>query len=50
MEAAEKGFDTAILFQNNLFKVQIGAFSNRTNAERLAEKAKEAGFHTFISP
>ncbi|WP_303985473.1 N-acetylmuramoyl-L-alanine amidase [Niallia circulans] len=49
MEAAEKGFDTAILFRNNLFKVQIGAFSNRKNAERLADRAKEAGFHAFIS-
>jgi N-acetylmuramoyl-L-alanine amidase len=31
-----------------LYKVQIGAFSSRENAERLAAKAKAAGFNVFI--
>ncbi|MBB6445170.1 N-acetylmuramoyl-L-alanine amidase [Bacillus benzoevorans] len=31
-----------------LFSVQIGAFSEQSNAEKLAFQAKEKGFHTFI--
>lgn len=33
-----------------LFYVQIGAFGNRQNAERLETRAKQAGFNTFIKP
>jgi N-acetylmuramoyl-L-alanine amidase len=33
-----------------LYKVQIGAFSSRENADKLAKKAKAAGFNVFINP
>lgn len=33
---------------NTLYKVQIGAFSKRENAEALAEKARNAGFQVYI--
>lgn len=33
----------------NLYKVQIGAFRNRNNANNLLNKAKQAGFNAFIS-
>ncbi|AKO93243.1 N-acetylmuramoyl-L-alanine amidase [Priestia filamentosa] len=35
--------------QASLFKVQIGAFSSRENAERLASEAKTKGFSSFIA-
>jgi len=34
--------------QNTLYKVQIGAFSKRENAEALAERARNAGFQVYI--
>lgn len=33
---------------NSLYKVQIGAFANRENAERLAEYALKLGFNVYI--
>ncbi|WP_400242568.1 N-acetylmuramoyl-L-alanine amidase [Niallia sp. JL1B1071] len=48
-QASGKGFDTAVLFRNNLYIVQIGAFSSRNNAEQLAAKAEDAGFSTYLS-
>ncbi|YCA45922.1 N-acetylmuramoyl-L-alanine amidase [Bacillus sp. JZ8] len=35
--------------QASLFKVQIGAFSSRENAERLASEAETKGFSSFIA-
>ncbi|WP_407938542.1 SPOR domain-containing protein [Niallia nealsonii] len=32
----------------NLYKVQIGAFSKKSNADALASKAKSSGFDTII--
>ena len=34
--------------ENKLYRVQIGAFSSKTNAENYLEKAKKAGFDGFI--
>lgn len=34
--------------KNNLYKVQVGAFSNKSNAERMLERLKEAGFEGYI--
>ena len=31
-----------------LWKVQVGAYKNKANAEKMAEKLKEAGFPTYI--
>jgi N-acetylmuramoyl-L-alanine amidase CwlA len=40
--------DTVVSASDKLFKVQIGAFSSRENAQALAAKAKAAGFSVFI--
>ncbi len=34
---------------NGLFRVQIGAFQDKANAEKVIEKAKASGFQTYIS-
>ena len=34
---------------DNLYKIQVGAFSNKTNADAMAAKLKAAGFDTFIT-
>jgi len=34
--------------ENKIYRVQVGAFRERKNAERLAEKLKELGFDVFI--
>lgn len=34
---------------NTLYRVQIGAFGNRKNAEELAERARKAGFPVYIT-
>ena len=34
--------------ENGLFRVQIGAFKDRENAEKVLEKAKASGFQTYI--
>ena len=34
---------------DGLFRVQVGAFANRNNAEKMLERLKKAGFSGFIS-
>lgn len=34
--------------KSNLYKVQVGAFSNKANAERMLEKLKKAGFEGYV--
>ncbi|MCM3718655.1 N-acetylmuramoyl-L-alanine amidase [Fictibacillus phosphorivorans] len=41
-------FKDSAISPESLFKVQIGAFSSRENAQKLAEKAKAAGFTVYI--
>jgi N-acetylmuramoyl-L-alanine amidase len=33
---------------NSLFRVQIGAFRNKTNVDQLLERAREKGFQTYL--
>lgn len=33
---------------NRLYRVQVGAFSNKKNAEKLAEELKKKGYNNFI--
>ena len=47
-KAKEKGFQIYLAQEDTLFKVQIGAFSNRVNAEEMVKRAKEAGFDASI--
>lgn len=44
----QEEFKEVVLASEKLYKVQIGAFSSRKNAENLAFKAKEAGFSVYI--
>ncbi len=34
--------------QKGLYKVQVGAFANKSNADKLAAELKEKGYSTFI--
>ena len=43
------GFDTYMVKVDNLYKIQVGAFSKKTNADTMAEKLKAAGFDTYIT-
>ena len=47
-KAKAKGFQIYLAQEDTLFKVQIGAFSNRVNAEEMVKRAKEAGFDASI--
>ncbi len=49
-EIKDKGFDCIIKKVANLYKCQMGAFSNKANAEDLLQRAKQAGYRTaFIA-
>jgi N-acetylmuramoyl-L-alanine amidase len=41
-------FKDTVTAPRSLYKVQIGAFSSRDNAQKLAAKAKAAGFSVYI--
>jgi len=43
------GFDTYMVKVDNLYKIQVGAFSKKENAEAMAAKLKAAGFDTYIT-
>ena len=47
MKAA--GFDTYMVKAGGLYKIQVGAFSKKENADAMAAKLKAAGFDTFIT-
>ena len=34
---------------NNLYKIQVGAYSKKANADAMAAKLKAAGFDTYIT-
>ena len=34
--------------ENGLFRVQVGAFKDKANAEKVMEKTKASGFQTYI--
>lgn len=40
--------ETPFTEKSNLYRVQVGAFSNKDNAERQLKKLKEAGFEGYI--
>ncbi|MCY8369094.1 SPOR domain-containing protein, partial [Bacillus spizizenii] len=46
--AEAKGFDTIVLLKDGLYKVQIGAFSSKDNADALAARARNAGFDAIV--
>lgn len=43
------GFDTYIVQMGNLYKVQVGAYSQKSNAENMMTKLKAAGYDAFIT-
>ncbi|MDR7071931.1 N-acetylmuramoyl-L-alanine amidase [Fictibacillus barbaricus] len=48
MVVQDEAFKDTVVASNTLYKVQIGAFSSRENAQKLASKAKAAGFAVLI--
>ncbi|TMI99365.1 MAG: SPOR domain-containing protein, partial [Bacillati bacterium ANGP1] len=46
----EEGFDAYVTQSGTLYKVQVGAFAIRENAERLAAQLKAAGYEVLIAP
>ena len=43
------GFDTYMVKVDNLYKIQVGAFSKKANADAMSTKLKAAGFDTYIT-
>jgi hypothetical protein len=41
-------FYSVVLLRDGLYKVQIGAFTSKENAESLATKARNAGFDAIV--
>lgn len=48
-ELKEKGYDTYIVYIDNLYKVQVGAFSKEENAIKLMNELKSKGIDAFIT-
>ena len=48
-ELEEKGFSGYVKKVGIFYKVQLGAFSVKLNAERLKDKLKSAGYSSFIT-
>lgn len=42
------GFKTKQIFEDNMYKIQVGYFSGKTNAQRLIEELKEKDISAFI--
>jgi len=49
-ELREKGYDAYINISAGLFRVQVGAFSERDNAVRMAEELRGLGYEVLITP
>lgn len=43
------GFDTYMVKVDNLYKIQVGAFSKKANADAMAARLKAAGFDTYVT-
>ena len=44
-----KGFDTYMVKVGDLYKIQVGAFKVKANAEAMLKKLQAAGFSAFIT-
>ena len=49
LDAAKKEQTASTAKSNVLYRVQVGAFSNKENAEAYVKKLKAAGFDAFIT-
>ena len=47
-ELNNKGFNTCLWVNNNFYKVQVGAFATRENAETLKKRLVQNGFDSYI--
>ncbi len=43
------GFSTYMVQVDGLYKIQVGAYKEKANAESMASKVKSAGFDCFIT-
>ena len=44
----KKGFPVAMVKEDNMYKIQLGYFSGKTNAKRFAEKVAKKGISVFV--
>ena len=44
-----KGYSTYLVRVDGFYKVQTGAFSVKTNGDKLCEKLKKDGFSAFVA-
>jgi N-acetylmuramoyl-L-alanine amidase len=44
----KKGFPVSMVKEDNMFKIQLGYFSGKTNAERFAAKVAKKGISVFV--
>jgi cell division septation protein DedD len=42
------GFKPFVTYENKLYKLQVGAFSEKSNAEEMVKKLQSLGYRPFI--
>ena len=47
-QLTDQGFPGFLLYENNLYKVQVGAFQQINNAIQMEQKLRDAGYSTII--
>jgi len=47
-ELQDKGFPAFLLYQDGVYKVQVGAFRNLANAVKMENTLRRAGYSTWI--
>ena len=45
----EKGYETYVVKNNGMFKVQVGAFSVKANAIKVINDLKSKGYNAFLT-
>ena len=46
---AKLQFDTYMIKAGGMYKIQVGAFAQKSNADAMMKKLKAAGFNAFIT-
>ena len=44
----KKGFSSAMVIEDGMYKIQAGSFSGKSNANRLVADLKKAGIPSFV--
>lgn len=48
-QLVSQGYPARVVYENGLYKVQVGNFSNVDNAAMMERTLREAGYNTFIT-